>query len=164
MTCDDIYARPASSPAKKAKKSKKGGKSASKSALKQSPSVPIYFVDTRSRSPGPRYVKVPLVESNVRSPSRSPITVGPSERAKKVSQYTEPKSTKRPHSPELRKYRNEALEHKTNLIQQEYDNLLNEMLQSRQQQAVRGDDDGFYWVMNDYIREYCGSRTGLAPP
>ena len=29
---------------------------------------------------------------------------------------------------------------------------------------MRGDDDGFYWVMNDYIREYCGSRTGVAPP
>jgi hypothetical protein len=38
------------------------------------------------------------------------------------------------------------------------------MLQSRQQQSVRGDDDGFYWVMNDYIREYTGSRTGVAPP
>lgn len=99
--------------------------------MKPSPSVPYYCIDMRSRSPGPRYVKVPLVESGARSPGKSPITVGPSQRAMKVSQYTEPRS-KRPQSPEGRKYRNEVLEHKTSLIQQEYDNLLNEMLQSRQ--------------------------------
>lgn len=97
--------------------------------MKPSPSVPYYCIDMRSRSPGPRYVKVPLVESSVRS--KSPIHVGPSNRAMKVSQYTEPRN-KRLQSPEGRKYRNELLEHKTNLIQQEYDNLLSEMLQSRQ--------------------------------
>ena len=61
-------------------------------------------------------------------------------------------------------YRNEDLEHRTAAIQEEYDQLLNEMLNTRQQKTVRGDDEGFYWVMNDYIREYCGSRTGVAPP
>jgi|LauGreDrversion4_2_1035121.scaffolds.fasta_scaffold213167_1 hypothetical protein len=60
--------------------------------------------------------------------------------------------------------RNEDLERKTAAVQREYDQLLNEMLSIRKQQSVKGDDDGFYWVMNDYIREYCGSRTGVAPP
>lgn len=35
------------------------------------------------------------------------------------------------------------------------------MLRQRHSQSVKGDDDGFYWVMNDYIREYCGARTGV---
>jgi len=87
VTTEDIYARP-SSPVKK-KKSKKLGKSASKSVLKSSP-APYYIVyenAARSRSPptGPRYVKVPLAESTARSPGKSPITVGPSHRAMKVS-------------------------------------------------------------------------------
>jgi hypothetical protein len=117
VTTEDIYAR--TSPTKKKKKAKKIGKSASKSALKQSPSTaaPYYIVyenAARSRSPptGPRYVKVPLAESSVRR-NKSPITVGPSHRAMKVSQYTEPRNARRA-SPG--KYRNEELEQKTNLI------------------------------------------------
>lgn len=37
------------------------------------------------------------------------------------------------------------------------------MLESRKQKSFKGDDDGFYGVMNDYIREYGGSKGLIAP-
>lgn len=61
-------------------------------------------------------------------------------------------------------FHNEELESKTAAIQREYDELLNEMLRNRTKQAVTGDDEGFYFVMNDYIREFTGSKSGAAPP
>ncbi len=60
--------------------------------------------------------------------------------------------------------RNPELESSTAAIQKEYDNLLNDILKQRQAQSVKGDDDGFYWVINDYIRQFCGSRTGVQAP
>ena len=53
--------------------------------------------------------------------------------------------------------RNEVLERKTAAIQREYDHLLNEMLDMRHKMSFKGDDQGFYWAMNDYLREYGGS-------
>ena len=74
---------------------------------------------------GVRYVKVPLIGS----PSPTTTT-----RARKVSAYTEPKR-KQAVSPTRRSlysgYKNEELEQKTAAIQQEYEQLLNDMLKQR---------------------------------
>jgi hypothetical protein len=37
------------------------------------------------------------------------------------------------------------------------------MMEIRQQQTLRGNDDCFYWVMNDYLKEYVGTQGFESP-
>lgn len=85
-----------------------------------------YVVATSpSGTSGVRYVKVPMLGS----PSPTATT-----RARKVSAYTEPKRKQAvsPSRPSFHSgYKNEDLEQKTAAIQQEYEQLLNDMLRQR---------------------------------
>ena len=102
---------------------------------------------------GAYYMKVPLASVSVSPPKSRQV-----QSAKKLPNSASKKSRSPIPRPSYTQsnYRNEELENKTEAIQREYDALLNELLENRQATNIRGKDEGFYRVMNDYIKEYTG--------
>ena len=98
-------------------------------------------------------MKVPLAAVSVSPPKSRQV-----QSAKKLPNSANKKSRSPVPRPSYTQtfYRNEELEEKTAAIQREYDALLGELLENRQNTNLRGKDDGFYRVMNDYIKEYTG--------
>ena len=98
-------------------------------------------------------MKVPLAGVSVSPPKSRQI-----QSAKKLANTAGKKSRSPIPRPSYAQtfYRNEELEEKTAAIQREYDALLGELLENRQNTNLRVKDDGFYRVMNDYIKEYTG--------